>query len=132
MKTIIVCLMLIAGTLLAGEKPVIKLFDDTPIPSEAFWVKSEVGMWKASYNVWYKVDKKNSSIKYSYNKRKWKDAIDAVWHDNHGMWYCISQNKMMSSENGKKWIEVSNRSWQDVSGIWFRFDKDFNLYEVVQ
>ena len=132
MKLLIVYLMLIVGFLKAGENPVIKPINDSLATIEASWVKSEVGMWMASYNVWYKVDVKTVTLKCSYNKRKWKTAVDAVWHDNHGTWYCISQNKMMSSENGKKWIEVANRTWQDVNGIWFRFDSHFNLYEVVQ
>jgi hypothetical protein len=128
---IIICFILLTGSLKAGETPVTKPMA-TELPTNAFWVKSNTGMWMASYNVWYKVDRKTGALKSSYNKKRWTTASDAVWHDSHGMWYCISQNKMMSSENGKKWIEVTNRSWQDVSGIWFRFDNKFNLYEIAQ
>lgn len=132
MKTIIVCLLFITGLLKAGEIPAVKKTNYESIPTESFWVKSDVGMWLASYNVWYKIDKKNFNIKLSYNKKRWKSSSDAVWHDNHGRWYCISENKMMYSDNGKNWNIAVNRTWQDMNGTWFRFDTNFNLYQVVQ
>ena len=131
MKTIIICFFLGLSALRANDLPGTKKVEPV-VPAESFWVKSEIGMWKASYNVWYKIDKKSSNIKLSYNKKRWKSSLDAAWHDNFGVWYCISNNTMMSSVNGKNWKVVTNRTWQDVSGTWFRFDNQFNLYEVVQ
>ncbi|MES2761375.1 MAG: hypothetical protein V4677_04170 [Bacteroidota bacterium] len=130
MKTLFICFMLLVGALKAGELP--GKPNSTELPANALWVKSDVGMWMASYNVWYKVDKKTATLKSSYNKKRWKPAIDAVWHDIHGKWYCIAENKVMMSESGKKWEEVVNRSWQDINGTWFRLDNNFNLYEVVK
>ena len=132
MKSIIVCLLFTAGLLTAGELPTSKKINNESIPAESFWVKSEIGMWMASYNVWYKIDKKSSTVKLSYNKKKWQISSDAVWHDNHGRWFCIAENKIMYSDNGKNWKEVVNRTWQDLNGNWFRFDSNFDLYEVIQ
>ncbi|MBL7935136.1 MAG: hypothetical protein JNM51_04925, partial [Bacteroidia bacterium] len=55
---------------------------------------------------------------------------DAVWHDNHGRWLFITQNKLMYSENGKNWFEIPNRTWQDINGTWYRFDSNWDLWEV--
>ncbi len=120
--------MLLVGVLKAGDLPVKP--NATELPANALWIKSDAGMWMASYNVWYKIDKKTTALKCSYNKRKWTTAADAVWHDIRGKWYCIADGKMLSSENGKKWTEVINRSWQDLNGTWYRLDENFNLYEI--
>lgn len=102
-----------------------------PIPAETSWMKSEVGIWMGNYNAWYKIDKKTSVLKVSYNKKKWKETNgDAVWHDNHGRWLFITQNKLMYSENGKNWFEIPNRTWQDINGTWYRFDSNWDLWEV--
>jgi hypothetical protein len=131
MKTLIICFILLTGSLTAGDIPLSKP-SFTELPANALWTKSGSGIWMASYNVWYKVDKKTASLKCSYNKRKWKPATDAVWHDTRGKWYCLTEGKMMASDNGKKWAEVSNRTWQDINGTWLRLDESLNLYEVVK
>lgn len=130
MKTIFICLFLIAGFIKANDLPTLKKDNLDPIPAESSWIKSEVGMWMGNYNVWYKIDKKTSTVKLSYNKRKWVSASDAAWHDNHGRWLFIFENKLMCSDNGKKWIEIPNRTWQDMHGTWYRFDTNWDLWEV--
>lgn len=102
-----------------------------PIPAESSWMKSEVGMWMGNINVWYKINKKDNSIQLSYNKRKWTaSSNEAAWNDKYGRWLCISGNKLMYSENGTNWKDVSNRAWQDMNGTWYRFDSNWDLWEV--
>jgi len=102
-----------------------------PIPAESSWMKSEVGVWMGNYNVWYKIDKKDNSIKLSYNKKKWTESSsEAAWQDKYGRWVCIYGNKLMSSENGKNWSEMANRAWQDINGTWYRLDTNWDLWEV--
>jgi predicted patatin/cPLA2 family phospholipase len=102
-----------------------------PIPAESSWIKSEVARWMGNYNTWYKIDKKTLALRVSYNKKKWKSAErDIVWLDNKGRWLFITDNKLMCSENGKNWSEITNRSWQDMNGTWYRFDSNWDLWEV--
>ncbi len=131
MRVIIVC-GLFAFLQLSFTGP-LKLKDGNvePIPQESAWVKSEVATWMGSYNTWYKIDKKTLILKVSYNKKKWKNTKgDAVWQDNHGKWLFISGNKLMTSDNGKHWTEITNKTWQDMNGTWYRFDSEWNLWEV--
>lgn len=131
MKTIFICLFLIAGFLKASALPTLKKNKLEPIPAESSWIKSEVGVWLGNYNLWYKIDKKSNTIKLSHNKKKWIETKgDAVWHDNHGKWLFIFENKLMYSDNGKKWNEIQNRTWQDINGTWYRFDSNWDLWEV--
>lgn len=102
-----------------------------PIPAESSWIKSEVGSWMGNYNVWCKIDKKDNSIKLSYDGKKWSDSSkEAVWQDKHGKLMCLYNNKLMCSENGTSWKEIFNRTWQDINGTWFRFDSNWDLWEV--
>jgi hypothetical protein len=102
-----------------------------PIPAESSWIKSEGGAWLGNFNVWYKIDNKSHSVLVSYNKKKWKDSgTEAVWLDRHGRWMCFYNNKLMYSENGANWKEIFNRTWQDINGTWYRFDSNWDLWEV--
>lgn len=133
MKTIFICLFLIVGSLKANDLPTLKKSNLEQIPAESSWIKSDVGMWMGNYNLWYKIDKKTNAIKLSHNKKKWIETKgDAAWHDNHGKWLFIFENKLMYSDDGKKWYEIQNRTWQDINGAWFRFDSNWNLWEVKQ
>ena len=133
MKTIFICLFLIVGCLKANDLPTLKKNNLEPIPAEAFWIKSEVGMWLGNYNAWYKINKKTNAIMVSYNKKKWAETKgDAAWNDNRGKWLFISENKLMCSDNGKNWNDIPNRTWQDINGIWYRFDSNWDLWEVKQ
>lgn len=131
MKAIFICVLF--ALLHFGFAGPLKFKDGNvgPIPAESAWVRSQLGLWLGSHNVWYKMDKKTNSIQISYNKKKWTSAEgDAVWNDNKGRWLLISNNKLMCSETGKYWFEITNRTWQDVNGVWYRFDNEWNLWEV--
>ncbi len=131
MKTSIVCILFALLHLSFSSYSGPKDGNLEPIPAESAWIRSEVGMWMGDYNVWYKVDKKNNSIKLSYNKKKWSlSNTDAAWNDKYGRWLCIYNNKLMFSENGKNWEEVKNRMWQDINGTWYRLDNNWDLWEV--
>ncbi len=102
-----------------------------PLPSESAWVKSQVGIWLGNYNVWYKIDKKSGAIKISYNKKKWKETSGiATWQDYKGRWLYIFEHQLMCSENGTQWKEIPNKTWQDIHGTWYRFDSQWDLWEV--
>ena len=83
MKAIFICVLF--ALLHFGFTGPLKFKDGNvePIPSESAWVRSQLGLWLGSHNVWYKIDKKTNSIQISYNKKKWTSAEgDAVWNDN--------------------------------------------------
>ncbi len=129
-KTLILILFAIVQVSFAGN-PDGKDKNLEPIPAESSWMKSEVGIWMGNYNVWYKIDNKDNTLKLSYNKKKWTNSsTEAVWHDKYGRWMCIYSNKLMYSENGTNWKDVSNRAWQDLNGTWYRFDSNWDLWEV--
>lgn len=131
MKTSIVCIIFAVMHLNFIRHSDIKDGKFEPIPAESSWIKSEVGAWIGNYNVWYKIDKKDNSIKLSYDGKKWSDAsTEAVWQDKHGRWMCLFNNKVMCSENGAGWKEIFNRTWQDINGTWYRFDSNWELWEV--
>lgn len=131
MKTTIVCIIFAVMHLSFIGRSDKKDGKLEPIPAESSWVKSEVGVWMGNYNVWYKIDKKDNSVKLSYNKKKWTDSSnEAVWHDKYGRWMYIYGNKLMLSDNGTNWKEAPNRTWQDMTGTWYRFDSNWTLWEV--
>lgn len=102
--------------------------NDKTMPSESAWVKSETGVWLGNYHIWYKMDKKNSVVKFSRNGKKWKEATDVAWQDNHGRWLYIYQDKLVYSTDAKHWEELKDRTWQDVDGNWYRFDGNWELW----
>ncbi len=133
--------IIVAGALMSFM--LLNPFDDTkrvsgntePMPAESFWMKSESGMWLGNYDVWYKIDNSGSArllnaIKLSKNKRKWKSSTNVVWQDKQGHWLNISNNRLLWTEDSKHWTEVPNKAWQGIDGKWYRFDADWELWEV--
>lgn len=103
---------------------------EKPMPAENSWVKSNKGMWHGGYTLWYKMDKKNTAVQFSSNKRKWAQKEGAAWQDNEGRWLYIYQGKLLRNSDGKNWVEVTDRTWQDLDGNWYKFDDQWNLMEA--
>ncbi len=103
---------------------------EVPFPAGTVWEKSTEGMWKGNSNMWYKIDKKNGSVKLSSNKKKWKPASNVIWMDNQGRYLFIYENKLMASTDGNKWYVVNDAAWQGIDGKWYRFDEEWNLMQA--
>lgn len=107
-----------------------KTIHEVPFPAGITWEKSPEGMWKGSSNMWYKIDKKNKSVKLSANRKKWKPASNVIWMDHQGRYLFIYENKLMASSDGNKWQVVPDASWQGLDGKWYRFDEEWDLLEA--
>lgn len=138
MKTIIICALFLSihfnGTALLTN-----IIDHRgELPSETAWVKSESGMWFGDYNTWYKIDKSsieskmNNIIKVSYNKKKWIASDIVAWQDKDGKSYYISNNRLLTTSDNKHWVEVPDKTWLGVDNVWYRFDSNWDLWEVKQ
>jgi len=102
-----------------------------PTESKGVWVKSEKGVWLGGYNRWYKIDRKNNSVKLSHNKKRWNTAPNAAWQGKQGQWLYIYEGKLMSNSDGR-WIEITDKAWQDMNGKWYRFNSDWELEETAE
>ncbi len=108
----------------------LKPVNENPLPVGMNWQRSDKSIWKGSSNMWYKIDKKNMSVKLSSNKKKWKPGTNSIWMDNKGRYLFIYENKLMSSEDGSKWLTVQDNAWQGIDGTWYKFDEEWNLMEA--
>lgn len=99
---------------------------ENPEKNTKSWVKAQKGMWQGGYKLWYKVDPKNKTVKYSHNRRKWKAAENAAWQDKQGNWLFIYQDKLMTNANGL-WVERPDNSWQNPDGQWYRLTDSWEL-----
>jgi hypothetical protein len=102
---------------------------EKPTESKGTWIKSEKGTWLGGYKVWYKMDRKHNTIKFSHNKRKWNTAPNAAWQGKQGEWLYIYEGKLMKNTGGK-WMDVPDRSFQDMNGNWYRFNPSWELEEM--
>jgi hypothetical protein len=130
MKTIIIYAAILFSLNFQLNAAFGKSKSEVPFPAGITWQKSANGVWKGNSNMWYKIDKKNMSVKLSSNKRKWKPASNVIWVDNQGRYLFIYENKLMASTDGNKWLVVSDAAWQGIDGKWYRFDEEWNLMEA--
>jgi hypothetical protein len=130
MKTIVIIILasflnlsgMVAGTSYSDP--------EKPAESKGTWVKSEKSTWLGGYNRWYKIDRKNNLIKFSYNKRKWNTSPNAAWQGKQGQWLYIYEGKLMANSEGR-WVEVPDRTWQDMNGNWYRLNSSWELEEML-
>lgn len=130
MKTLIIYAVILLGLNNQLKAAFVKNDSEVPFPAGTVWEKSAGGMWKGNSNMWYKIDKKNGSVKLSSNKKKWKPASNVIWIDKQGRYLFIYENKLMASTDGSKWLVVNDAAWQDMDGKWYRFDEEWNLLEA--
>lgn len=129
MKTIITYAAILLSLSLPAKTSFKKITGELPFPAGISWEKSAGGMWKGNSNMWYKIDKKNKSVKLSPNRKKWKPASNVIWMDRQGNYFFIYENKLMASTDGSKWLVVPDAAWQGIDGKWYRFDEEWNLLE---